>query len=361
MANNNKTKAKKKKKQMSEQTRRTLGNTFKSILSNQACVDGGKEAPWWIAVIFLVLAICLPVIPITVSYSKAYGSSFIAGANYDSDRGLVKTTEYLHANGYELKVEGGDMQYYKDGNIIEGSDEAIASDIYENTVSNIKYYNFQFYITDKAGGDLTTFVESLTKKQYLVGTTTPYTSAHEAAGQSYYTPSFIIFSHDTVAMRAYKVQSKDAGTTSLGGYSWVNVGNGDILAKILNVNAELTGSARTKAIFDNWKVFFNDAYMYQRNIQMRNMSLIYLGVYAGLILFLGLMIFLLTRGKNNMFHFLNIWTCEKIAWWASFTPAVLAMILGFIFSTNVLGQMSFIVLVSIRVMWLSMRQLRPLQ
>ena len=361
MANNNKTKAKKQKRRLSDQARRDLGNTFKSILSNQACVDGGKEAPWWIAVIFLVLAICLPVIPITVSYSKAYGSSFIAGANYDSDRGLAKTTEYLHANGYELKVEGGDMQFYKDGNIIEGSDKPIASDIYENTVSGATYYNFQFYITDRTGGDLTNFVDSLTKNYYLVGTTTPYTSAHEEAGLSSYIPSFIIFSHDTVAMRAYKVQGKDPGTTSLGGCNWVNVPSGDILARMLDVDAGLNASQRTKAIFDNWKVFFNDAYLYQRNIQMRNMSLIYLGVYAGLILFLGLMIFLLTRGKNNMFHFLNIWTCQKIAWWASFTPAVLAMILGFIFSTNVIGQMSFIVLVSIRVMWLSMRQLRPLQ
>ena len=86
---------------------------------------------------------------------------------------------------------------------------------------------------------------------------------------------------------------------------------------------------------------------------------IYLGVYAGLILFLGLMVFLLTRGKNNINRTMNFWVCQKVAWWSSFTPGLLALPLGFLLASNILGQMTFIVLLSIRVMWLSMRQLRP--
>ena len=90
-----------------------------------------------------------------------------------------------------------------------------------------------------------------------------------------------------------------------------------------------------------------------------NTTLIYLGVYAGLMFFLGLMVFLLTRGKNNPFSSLNFWVCQKIGYFLGFTPAVLALVLGFIFAANVIGQMAFIMLISLRVMWASMRQLRP--
>ena len=90
-------------------------------------------------------------------------------------------------------------------------------------------------------------------------------------------------------------------------------------------------------------------------------TLIYFGVYAGLMFFLGLMVFLLTRGKNNPFSSLNFWVCQKIAWWSAFSPAVLGMILGFVLSGNTIGSMAFVLLASLRIMWLSMRQLRPLQ
>ena len=86
-------------------------------------------------------------------------------------------------------------------------------------------------------------------------------------------------------------------------------------------------------------------------------SLLFLGIYVGLVFVMGLLVFVLTRGKNNMFNYLTFIDTQKIVWWACLTPAILAMILGFIL-TN-FAQMMFIVLLGLRVMWISMKQLRP--
>ena len=104
---------------------------------------------------------------------------------------------------------------------------------------------------------------------------------------------------------------------------------------------------------------FNNTYINQKNKTLWTNTGIYAAIYAGILLFLGLMVFVLTRGKNNPFKFLNIWHCQKIVWWASFTPALLGLILAFLFAGNMIGQMAFILLISLRVMWLSMKQLRP--
>ena len=39
-----------KRKPMDPRTKNILVNSFKGIISNQACIDNGKEAPWWLAI-----------------------------------------------------------------------------------------------------------------------------------------------------------------------------------------------------------------------------------------------------------------------------------------------------------------------
>ena len=359
MAKMQKVEKKNKKPGMAPQTKRNLINVFKSLISNQAAIDGAKEAPFWIGIIFLVLSIALPIIPIIVSQQKVAGDQFIANYNYGADRGLANTTMELKDNGYVFKAEGGHLSFNK-----PITDEAVASDIItKNGDDNNPYevYNFRFYVTTKAGAELQNYITSLTKIAYLEKTTTIYTVDHETAGFKSYKSSFIVVTPDTLAVALYKSETNDAVASSLGGLNWSHTADCANLLDRLDNDTSLINVARRDNIFKNWRGIFNETYIEQKNVSTRNMSLIYMGVYAGLIIFLGLMIFLLTRGKNNAFNYLKFHTCQFIAWWAAFTPAVLGMILGFVFSTNMIGQMGFIVLVSIRIMWLSMRQLRPIQ
>lgn len=347
------------KKGLAPQTKRNLINVFKSIISNQAAIDGAKEAPFWIGIIFLVLSVCLPIIPIIVAQQKVNGSNFISGYNYGADRGLANTTMQLEDEGYIFKVEGGTLSFNKGT-----TDNSVADDIItkkDKDGNDYQVYNFRFYVTNKEGNVLQDFINSITNISYLEKTTDLYKNEDELAGKKSYKSSFIVLAPNTLAVALFKSETTDSAATSLGGLNWSHTADvANLLARLDN-NHELQGTARRDNIFNNWKNIFSETYIAQKNISTRNMSLIYLGVYAGLVFFLGLMIFLLTRGKNNAFNYLKFHTCQFISWWASFTPAVLGMILGFVFSSNIIGQMGFIVLVSIRTMWLSMRQLRPLQ
>ena len=172
-----------------------------------------------------------------------------------------------------------------------------------------------------------------------------------------------------MAIALYKSNTTTQVQTSYGGLDWENTGKTGIIKRILKDGIK-SGDISTMdedAYLNNYsgktlkrfKVVLNETYLNQKRRTTWSTTGIYAGIYAGIIAFLGLMIFILTRGKNNPFKFLNIWHCQKIAWWAAFTPALLGMILAFIFSGNTIGQMAFILLVSLRVMWLSMKQLRP--
>ena len=359
MAKLQKVEKKNQKKGLAPQTKRNLLNVFKSLISNQAAIDGAKEASFWIGIIFLVLSVCLPVIPIIVAQQKVNGNSFISSYNYGADRGLANTTMQLEENGYVFKVEGGNLSFNKTAN-----DESVADDIIvkqDKNGNDYQVYNFRFYVTEKTGNQLQDYITYLTTISYREQSLEYYTVAHEEAGFKSYKSSFIVLAPNTLGVALYKSETTESAATSLGGLNWSHTADVANLLTRLDDNHELKNNARRDNIFNHWKDVFTETYIAQRDISTRNMSLIYLGVYTGLVFFLGLMIFLLTRGKNNAFNYLKFHTCQFIAWWASFTPAVLGMILGFVLSSNIIGQMGFIVLVSIRIMWLTMRQLRPIQ
>jgi len=69
------------------------------------------------------------------------------------------------------------------------------------------------------------------------------------------------------------------------------------------------------------------------------------------------MIFILTRGKRNPFRIYTFWETQKISYWASFTPSLLALIFGFIFTEYAV--MIFVMLIGVRIMWMSMKSLKP--
>ena len=111
------------------------------------------------------------------------------------------------------------------------------------------------------------------------------------------------------------------------------------------------------AVQKNMNKVYDNAYLTTKQNSFTLYTLVFYGVYVVLIAFMGLMIFLLTRGKRNPMNYMTFWLSTKIAAWATISPAILALILGFLL-TN-FATMFFIILFGVRIMWLSMRQLRP--
>lgn len=383
-------KLKKVNKGMSPKTKNILVNSFKGIISNQSCIDNGKEAPWWLAVLFLLFAVLIPLIPNHVAMNNTYGSSFLNSGTFDVDRGLAKASLKLKDENKSLKVEGGFLHYYEGTNDKTPTSLDPDLQLYQDTstVDAKTEIKFTVYFSGKAGSELDTYINGLAKTRRVGTTTVIEETDPDYQDAEKYIPSFMVLTPSTVKINMYKYHSTSAAVaTPTNVFNWLSSPEEDLLERAIKPIIDLkdvdgnpkygndVASVVNKlvndigldnlpvdakaATYNAWKAFFNEAYLKYKNDAKWRTTLIYLGVYTGLMFFLGLMIFLLTRGKNNPFRVLNFWVCQKIGYFLSFTPAVLALIVGFIFSTNMIGQMAFIMLLSLRVMWASMRQLRP--
>ena len=373
---------------MKQRTKENLLNIFGSLISNQRAINGAKHNPWWVAIIMFVLAVILSVVPITVNTSKTYGSQFLANKTNSWETQITTASLELHKEGFEFSVvendqikvtkNGADWSHTSDDtDKIYNDTDAIYT--YENSVT--KEIDFQVYFSFKATEKLTPssqtiqdLLEELMGKRYEVGTSTeqgdiPSTAAEESeeseeseVTKSYYRPSFILLYTDGFYAYLSKPRSIEAEGSGAGDWKNTPVGT-KIIERVLTVEGfeTLPDNASNlefvNAVNNNWKQIFNEGYIHSRNYATLTSSLVFLGVYAGLSFFMGLMIFLLTRGKKNTFNYLTFWTCFKINAWASVAPGILALILGFIVPSY--AMMFFIILHGLRTMWLTTKQLRP--
>ena len=366
-------KLKKQKKGLSPKAKFTLVNVFKGLFSNQAVIDGSKASPWWVAAIFFVFSFILPLVPNHVKNGSVNGGAFCSSVNYGLDNSLTAFAYDWYKEGKELRVSKNVLHYYE--NDVETEmvipDEEYIADYHEE----YEYINSATHQVDlrvfvwgtRKDKKLSKDVTALTKQTYRVGSAEPCTLKEETL----YVPNLLIVTPDTMAVALYKFGTKKQVAASNGGLTWYNTSTKVGLIERLLKQGIKDGvdfdqveqgeyvNMYSKATMKQFVKICNETYLYQRSKTQWATTGIYAGIYAGIILFLGLMIFVLTRGKNNPFKYLNVWHCQKIAWWASASPAILGTILSLIFSTNGIGQMTFILLVSLRTMWLSMKQLRP--
>ena len=370
-------KLKKQKKGLSPKAKFTLSSAFKGIISNQAVIDGSKESPWWVAAIFFVFAVIIPLVPGFVKMSKVNGGGFLSGYNYGLDTSLTGVAYDMKEDKVQLKAKNGLLHYYVDG--VQDDEYFVIpdNDYIETAQDSYRYVNSETHQIDlrvffwgiKNTDKLSKYVNAVASQKFVRNSIVPK-SADDEKGTKYYIPNIVIITPKTMAVALYKSNTTTRVQTSNGGLDWYKTSSADLVNRLLKPaikgGAYERGDSRDEIIYRYrskvLKQFIgicNETYLNQKNRTKWSTTGIYAGIYAGVILFLGLMIFVLTRGKTNPFKFLNVWDCQKIAWWAGFTPAVLGLILSFIFSGNAIGQMAFILLISLRVMWLSMKQLRP--
>ncbi len=355
---------------MKDITKRTLKILFGSLIKNDSAIEGAKTAPWWIAVILFIIGNFLPIIPIMVNASKTYGASFVSGFVYGYDQALMSATTQLKTDKYELKVEDHQLLAYKDSVKIENAwelnEEQISKDLtpiasYVSNNNGLETHVLDIYYTDrpvsKGAYTISKMIKDIEKVYYGVGTNEKY---NKDVHSDYYIPSYLLFYKEGVFSKIFKTGNKAAAAATYSGLDWKHTENMELLTATLEVKdvaANPFDINYTKGVLNNWKGIFNDCYKSQKVVTFWSSSGIYYGIYLALGIFMGLMMFLLTRGKRNPNRNLNFWITTKIAAWICFTPAVLAMIVGFVWSAA--AGIGFIVLMGLRTMWLSMRQLSP--
>ena len=379
-------KLKKAKKGMNPKVKFTLVNSFKGLISNQAVIDGSRGSPWWVAVIFFAFSSLLPLIPTFAQLSKMNGAAFISNLNYGLDDQLSRFAYREKLAGYEFKVEGGLLHYYENYDFethtgTKKDDKFVKPDeaYFENRTcsfsivnSNTNQFDAKFYFW--VDENLSANVDKIIRQTYLVkgnnGSDGQGIPNPEMKDVKVYLPNIIIFTPTTMAVALYKENSTTAAGSSYGGLDWLNTRTdiglverllGKELINVTDPDKEDAFVNKHRAdVLNAFRDVCTETYLNQKNKTKWTNTGIYLAIYSGVIIFLGLIVFILTRGKNNPYKFLNIWECQKISWWGAASPAILGTLLSLIFSGNTIGQMAFILLVSLRIMWLSMKQLRPM-
>ena len=365
---------------MTPKTKHTLKLLFGNLVNNNIAIEGAKTLPWWVSTIMFVIGSFLPVIPIMVNASKTKGQDFVSSNTYSYDQALVSC-------GVELKTESLYKFEVKEGQLIGSHRETTADEFVTMTstwindadLTPVASYNSVFegktqrllnvYYTDRPSSGKTNTINALLKsiqaQKYVLGTDEIYSAETHPdvdAKKGVYIPSYILLYKQGLYSVIYKVNTTSTASSTYAGFDWKHADFTDLLEKVTTVEGKeinVLDKTYVDASFANWKDVFNDAYVNQRIKTFWINSGMYYGIYLLLGVFMGLMIFLLTRGKANPNRGLTFWITTKISWIACVAPAILGMIVGFFWAAA--AGLGFIVLFGLRIMWLSMRALSPQQ
>ena len=336
-----------------------IGFFFKTLFKNEGAIEGGVKKPWYPAVIIGLIAVLVSVIPMFVQRARVNGRDFINGQyNYGFDVASEKFVAALEDKNFSLIVKDGDSGKTLDVKL-EDWDAAF-------TETDARgFHRFKHINNDNAIDFEAYFIPNKITNEVLghIGSNIPNDDGTFSARKS----SFLVFSPTEMVVSLYKPGTTSAVSSIRGDYALFDSGyDFRSIGKVTINGAEVTSKTYTaenygkyrELVFENWKTFFDKSYYNNKVTMLWSTTGILLGVNAAIIVFMGLMVFLLTRGKqNNWKGIITFWNAQKTSYWASLAPAILSVALGFLMSS--FAQIAFVLLMGMRSMWMVMRQLAP--
>ncbi len=350
---------------------------LKTLFSNDACIQG-REHKWYAPVIIAILAAVIAVIPTFVGRMTIQASSFFtSGYTYDYENALTAFAD--QTSSVSMKISAGELS------VDEAAwKEACVSSMVETPLKdNASALNFWGYfykvpvtITSTTSEDKTSVVTTKDKwccslAVYFCGDEDPTKYANTKIANYINDPNYqldIVTSADaTSTISTFQTNIIVFGKTSLymaKGVSGSSKIAGQTYAKFDSSTFEgkdfhdIVKVEDGKTVKDAWGAFLNEGYSSTRVSLAWTYSGIMLAIAVGIIFLMGLLVFIMTRGKNNPFRMYTFWECQKIAYYAAMSPAILSMI-AFIPMFSQMVMFLFPMLYILRTTWMSMRSLRP--
>ena len=346
---------------------------LRSLISNPACVEGGRHRPWFFAVPFFIFSILISIIPVFVQTYIREGDTSIANYSYGLEVSMQRFVEDINEKEYSMFIKEADS-----GKRIE-ADMSKWNELCDTgaTGSNVSGKIYSGWGKDQSGNrcwyhknindlvDLQVYYlsaeeytnETLQKINYVYTTDAEGKEVKNKRGGSY-----LLLSEKEVLLYIQNVEKSKTDVASLygnynyfeAGYLLNNINGGKTHDQAIASESYMTYVSDT---WTNWRTFYKTFYLNTRFTLTWQTTLLMFGVNAGLTIFMGLMIWVLTRGKNNPYRIFTIWECQKISAWSALTPAILSCGLSFLITS--FAQVFFALLLGVRVMWLSMKTLRP--
>ena len=365
-----KNKVNKQKAKLSPETKDKLKTGFGTLVSNDACIKAGREYPWYTPIILAVCSVIVTLIPSFVSnMSVNMGTSILGTSSVGGiENGLADFQSTIKSANASVKISD-------DGKLVV-TDETKKS-IYGTDADGKtnEYYEYRDSVTDEPvlrvqfseDNISTDYLNSLSK--YTVTSSTTVTdnsgSTTEVADTSSksYRVSILVFKQTGFSMAVYNRRIDASGSSALVNYSYDRLAGKDLLSLTPSISKEEKPSEYVSSVVKNYQDLLTAGYESTKiSLTWRNTGIL-TGINAGVILLLGLVLFLVTRGKRNPYRIITIWQCQKIAYWAAPAPAILSMALGFMLSNvstmSSLTMFMFLFLYGLRIMWTSMKAFSP--
>lgn len=367
---------------MKERTKEIVRDGFGSLVNNAACIRGAKNGPLWLTIVMFFLALFLPVIPVFVTQANSQGSSFVKSnwygmENYVTALALKLKEENVHFTVTEdhslsISKDGAAIDYTTYDYEVDGVDKN-GNPTKVRTVAPFAYYldevtgqyDLVIYVSNAVTKKERTNVENnISSKKFVLGSKEAPTEEEQI---NVYNPSYIVLYPKAFRMGIYGSNStKLVSGSALGDYKTMKAGS-EALSYLLEVKAKdgtlvpqsKTSTDYTHGVMNNFKKILNKSYETTKVQSMWATSGIYLGIFAGLNILMGFLMWILTRGKNNPNNYYSVWLTMKIQGRLGLAPAIIATVAGFFFPGYI--YIIYILLVGLRVMWMSMKELRPVQ
>ncbi len=350
---------------MKPRTKETLKYLGASLINNDACIAGGRERPWYFALIIGILGTLLALTPIMTTYFTQTGATIVSSDTHGIDSYLIGFQEALYEDAVEMKVEeASDGSHY----LVTNFAEVYAKD------TGYPYFNLTR--EDAQGNTTTVFrayyygdIDNATLSERRNDVIDNYVSPNAAEGEEtpYNVSTIFMSSHAFYFETAPYYGEGQRGTALYGDYDNLPVGCDIAKFAVESLNGTpyevgFVDKAESwqdyySASISNWTNFFDLAYKNTAYNTAWIQTGVSAAVYVAMAFFMGLMVFLMTRGKNNPFRIYTFWESQKIAYWAAFTPGLLSLVLGFILPNYAL--LMYVAIYGIRIVWLTMKSLRP--
>ncbi len=355
-----KNKVNKQKAKLSPETKDKLKTGFGTLVSNDCCIKAGREYPWYTPIILAICSVIVTLIPSFVSNmnvnmgTSVLGTSSVGGV----ENGLADFQ-------YNLKNANASVKITDDGKLVVT--DAAKEAVYNAGTGDDRYYEYKDSSTEEpilrvqfaADSIDSTYLDSLSKWTVESATST----GEEATTSTTYRVSILVFKQTGFSMAVYNRRVTATTSSALVSYSYDRLKGTDLLSLTPDINKADKPSEYVAEVVKNYQNFITAGYESTKiSLTWRNTGIL-TGINAGVILLLGLVLFLVTRGKRNPYRIITIWQCQKIAYWAAPAPAILSMALGFLLANvstmSSLTMFMFLFLYGLRIMWTSMKAFSP--
>lgn len=341
---------------------KTIKAIFQSLISNAPIMEARKE-PWYVALILFFVSILLATYPTFNQINNREGSAFLSGNTFSIENALVSFSETLKEEGVNLVVTEmpGDTESTF-ALINTGTTWATAfTDILTNEP---QFPYFQYSVNNQPR--LRVFYQSTQSEEVTNAFLNRLLALPTGSNQI---ASFMMLGNTAVYMYIYNPTALTQASVNGEGYlsaftgTYHNVTLGTNLANFATLDMNGIAIPTTNVnqyistVFANWLRFYDQSFAYTKSVLLLAQSGLTIAVNGIMALLMSLVIFIMTRGKNNPNKHFRFGETMKIGAWSLLSPALLTVVAGALFPE--FAGTAFVLFVGLRLMWLSSRYLRP--